>query len=225
MVLIIRDNFENGLYFKRILNIHFITRCVCNNSLYKSSIENIHPSVILFVPTEKQSNDQSRFRKIAEEYSHIPQIAVLNSHKDTIYLPENTTTVLENDIKNLIIETRKHDSSKPEWKDRIPGIIDYITNNIGRISSTSNIVDRLCLDAKRFTDEFKLMTGKTIREYYCDEKLALIIRILREERKLGNYHNIARECGLEDDTALSHFIKRKTGKTVLEFHKELLKSI
>ena len=106
----------------------------------------------------------------------------------------------------------------------IKKIKKYITANIRTISLVEEVIENFDIDYRKLSSEFKFRTGQNIKSFIVDTRFNLVKDILSKTQELGNYYKIARECGLKDDRNLSYLIKIKTGKTTLEYHRDLLKS-
>ena len=108
------------------------------------------------------------------------------------------------------------------WGKTISEVKKYIIKNITAIASVEQVIEKFEINHRNLSSEFRFKTGKCIREFVTDTRYYLITSILNKKMNTGNYYKVARDCGLKNESSLAHFIKRKTGKTTIEFHTELI---
>lgn len=109
------------------------------------------------------------------------------------------------------------------WMSTISEVKDYIRNNIKSVTSPEQVMERFKVDRRKFSAEFKMKTGKTINEFMGDTRFRKWVDVLENTPVTGNYYKIAWKCGYKDDRVVYNIVKKRTGKTPMEFHRELLK--
>ena len=109
-------------------------------------------------------------------------------------------------------------------KSSIPQIKDYIDSNIDEVNCITDIVELFGINRIVLHERFKIEYGQGPKEYILNRKLDRLIAVLNE---LGineiNYY-YAREIGFSSGSALSNFIKRKTGMTFHEFKENAMRN-
>ena len=181
------------------------------------------PYVVIFNCKYFSENRSELFEEIIEKCPGIPVVCFTSEKGDSFDAYKNVTVVPKNDYELLIKRLKEIISGEPDWDETINKMKEYIIDNITKVTSVKQVIDKFGTDHRRLSSEFNYKTGMSIREFLVETRFNLLMDILKNTEEATKYYNIARQCGLKDESSLSHFVKNKTGKTVIEFHKELLK--
>ena len=154
----------------------------------------------------------------------IPVVCFTHSTKD-ILKDINNVSVVPKDNYEVLIERLKAIIQKgADWYRIVEDVKEYIINNIRTIYPVNQISEKFHVRHRRLSDEFVYITGKSIQEFITDTKFNMVTEALKKKKKTGRYIIIAKENGIKSAGNLLSIIKRKTGKTIIQYHKEILES-
>ena len=223
MILLINDSLKQSYILQKNLVRHFTVLSVYFKSFEIEYLKDNHPDAVVFNFKRFNETKLELLKTISKRHPEIPIICFTSEQdnlfcyfKNVIVVPKNNYSILIKRLKEIIFR-------EPDWVEKVNEIKKYIINNISSISSVEQIVKKFDINHRKLSSEFKLKTGRSIESFIVDVRFNLVKSILCETKELGNYYRIARQCGLKDDSSLSHLVKITTGRTILEYHKELLK--
>ena len=172
-----------------------------------------------------QQETEKYLESIMDKYPKITIVCITTERTEKILIMKNVITMPKNNYNLLSKRLREISSESLKesyWTDMIDEVKKYIKDNIKSIKSSEQIAENFNIEHRKLCLEFKQKTGKTIRAYITDIRFIMLTDILKNTTEIGNYYAIARECGLHDDRVLYNIVKKKTNKTPMEYHRDLL---
>ena len=225
MILIVSNNQDEGFNIQARLIETLGINCICVGNFKDEYIQKHKFDVLIFNCGKYEIKRIEFIESVSKFYQGIHIICLSKEESDfftdfpnIIVIPKNNYNLLVTTLKNIFTEL----FDEEYWIDKINEIQEYILADIKSINSVEDIIEKFAVPERKLSSEFKYRTGHCIKSFILNTKFNLIINVLQETKKLGNYYRIARECGIADDKALYNIVKRKTNKTPTEFHRELL---
>ena len=142
----------------------------------------------------------------------IPRIQTTYAHADTSV----------NDFIQLIDEFMSHARETMSQFSRPASVIqqamEYIRIHLGEDITRDDVAREVCMNADYFSKLFKKKTGLLISEYLLQCRMERARELLKTDMSILN---IAMETGFNSSTYFSTLFKKYTGKSPLEYRKEI----
>lgn len=124
------------------------------------------------------------------------------------------------DFTRGIWDNLNTDSYVPEEKHQIlRDFFDLLANNHGRFRMVKDVAQKLCVSPRYLSKIVKGLTGRRATYYVNEYTLKNITLLLRDT--LITTKEIASDAGFPDIASFSKFVKNQTGKTPLEYRRQL----
>ncbi len=104
-------------------------------------------------------------------------------------------------------------------KNYISDVIMYIVHHLSDHLTTPNIAEQFFVSRDKLNRDFKKYTQMSIRSFIMESRMNLAKSLLLEKK--ASIHEIATQCGFENDKYFYSFFKQSTGLTPKEYAKKI----
>ena len=223
MIVIITDNNNKSYFLLKKLLSYCLVLIIPFKCFNIKQLINCNIYTFVFCFNKLSAEKCNLIEKCSKFYPKTPMFFISFKKNSRLSDMQNLKLISISSY-DTIIETINNIISNELYGDKkIEKIKEYISSNICSINSVIQISKKFNIDQRKLSLEFKYNEGISIKSYINEVRFNLLKNTLYRTKEIGNYYAIARNCGLYDDRNLYHIIKKKTGKTPLEYHKKLLK--
>lgn len=178
------------------------------NDPYLCEILSAIPS---FVPQENTEKYKKLFARMCRHYDMAPE-------EDCVLLGslvlELIYTLSRDSERFLRLENGKSNHAK-----MIETTLTYIKEHLTEDLSLGTVADKMSFSPIHFHNSFRAATGKTLREYVEEKRVAKATHLLMTTDR--NLTEIAYECGFSSQAYFSFVFKRRMGTTPREYVKKM----
>lgn len=129
--------------------------------------------------------------------------------------------LIANNCTDELVEA--YGKEEKDWNELIPLIKQYVQQNIHSINAVDDVTKHFGVGQREFSEQFSYRMGITPKSFIAYTRFVLLMKILRNTSEKVKYHCVALECGYKSVNALYIAVKRRTGLTIRQFHRKLLK--
>ncbi len=104
-------------------------------------------------------------------------------------------------------------------KNYISDVIVYIVHNLSDHLTTPDIAERFFVSRDKLNRDFKKYAQMSIRSFIMESRMNLAKSLLLEKKT--SIHDIATQCGFENEKYFYSFFKQNTGLTPKEYSKKI----